>query len=145
VLNDGELEVSGGLAASAAIDPASTGMFILDGGSTLEVAQALGAETSINFTTGSDLVADHAALFGENVGASSYAGSLLQDFGGSTIDVKDFGITGLTMIYTAGTGLLQLGNSANQMATLDFQNSSVGAGTFHFSGDGGSGVPITHS
>jgi hypothetical protein len=146
VLNDGKLEVSGGLTASAAVDPTSTGVFILDGGSTLEIAQALGADTRISFTTGSELVLDHAALFGENIGTGNYAGSLLRDFGGgSTIDIKDFGSAGLDMSYTKGTGLLQLSNAASQLATLDFQNSSIGAGTFHFSGDGGSGVLITHS
>ena len=146
VRNDGKLELSGGLAVSAAVDPASTGVFILDGGSTLEVAQALGADARISFMTGSELVVDHAALFGENIGTSNYAGSLLQGFrGGATIDVKDFGFAGLTMNYTKGTGLLQLANSAHQAATLDFQNSSFGAGTFHVSGDGASGVLITHS
>jgi hypothetical protein len=146
VLNDGKLEVSGGLTASTAIDPTSTGVFTLGGGSTLEVAQALGADTKISFMTGSELVVDHAASFGQSVGTSNYAGSLLQDFaGGSTIDIKDFGFGGLNMSYTKGTGLLQLSNSGHQVATLDFQNSRLGAGTFHFSGDGGSGVLITHS
>lgn len=145
VLNDGKLEVAGGLIASAAVDPASTGVFLLDGGATLELAQALGADARISFMTGSKLVVNHAAAFGQNIGTSNYAGPLLQNFGCATIDIKDFGFGGLTMSYTKGSGLLQLSNSAHQVATLDFQNSGLGVGTFHVSGDGGSGVLVTHA
>jgi hypothetical protein len=145
VADDGTLNVSGSLTVSAAIDPTSTGLFELAGGSTLEVAAALGISTRMRFDTGSELVIDHAGSFGVNVGTNHYAGSLLEDFGGATIDIKDFSDTGLSMHYTKGTGLLQLSNSANQVATLDFQNSTLGGGTFHVGYDGSTGVLITHT
>lgn len=145
VLNNGSLGVAGSLDVSSGIAPASTGLFQLVGPSTLEVAAALGTSSKIRFDTGSDLVVDHFALFGQNVGTNHYAGSLLESFGGSTIDLKDFGAAGLGASFSNSAGLLQLTNSASQMATLDFQTSSLGAGTFHFNSDGGSGVLITHS
>ena len=102
------------------------------------------ARSTMSFDPGSELMVEHFALFGQNVG-TSYAGSLLKDFGGSTVDLKDFGITGLHDSFSASSGLLQLTNSAAQVATLDFQTSSLGAGTFHFNSDGGGGLLITHS
>jgi hypothetical protein len=77
------------------------------------------------------------------VGTSSYAGPLLQNFGGSTIDLESFSIAGLSMNFSSG--LLQLSNSASQLATLDFQTSSLGIGSFHFNSDGSGGVLITHA
>ena len=145
VLDDGKLDVTGGLDVSAAIDPTSTGAFLLDHHATLEVAEALGAQSTISFSSGTELVVDDFALFGQNVGTGSYAGSLLKDFGDSTIDLKGFGIGGLHDSFSTSTGLLQLTNSASQMATLDFQPSGLGAGTFHFKSDGSGGVLITHA
>jgi hypothetical protein len=145
VLDDGKLEVFGGLAVTSAVDPTSTGAFVLDHGSTLEVAAAVGANSTMSFAAGSKLVVDDFALFGENVGTDNYAGSSLKDFGGSTIDLKDFGIAGLQDSFSASSGLLQLTNSAAQVATLDFQTSSLGAGTFHFGSDGAGGLLVKHS
>ncbi|MBV8439265.1 MAG: hypothetical protein JO312_01650, partial [Hyphomicrobiales bacterium] len=145
VLDDGKLDVTGALTVSTAVDPTSTGAFVLDHGSTLEVAAALGADSTMSFHPGSELLVNDFALFGQNVGTSNYAGSLLEHFGGSTVDLKDFGIAGLHDAFSASTGLLQLTNSASQMATLDFQTSSLGAGAFHFNSDGSGGVLVTHS
>ena len=145
VLNDGRLKVAGQLTVSGSVAPKSTGVFQLGPASTLEIAAALGTNSKISFGTGSELVIDHFTMFGRNVGVSDYAGSLLQDFEGSTIDLKDFDVTGLHETFSASSGLLQLTNSASQTATLDFQTSSLSAGTFHFASDGGSGVLITHS
>ena len=144
VLNDGKLEVSGGLVVSSAIDPNSAGVFKLDGGSTLEVAAALGTAAKVSFASGSDLMVDHFASFGQNVGTDHYAGSLLALFGGSTVDLKDFGFAGLESSFTPSSGLLQLTNGASQAATLDFQTSSLGGGQFHFADDHNGGVLITH-
>lgn len=145
VLNNGRLEVAGGLNVSTEVDQNSTGIFKLDGGSTLEIAKALGINSQIRFETGSELVVDHYGLFGKNVGTNHYAGSLLRDFHNAAIDLKDFNFAGITSSFSASTGLLQLTNSTPQMATLDFQTSSLGSGTFHFASDGGGGVLITHS
>lgn len=145
VLNDGKLEVSGGLVVTTAIDPNSTGTFVLDPHATLEVGEALGAQSSIDFNQGSELVVDHFALFGQNVGTASYAGPLLKDFGGSTIDLEGFGLGGLVDSYSSSSGLLQLTNSAAQVATLDLQPSGLGAGTFSFKSDGSGGTLISHA
>jgi hypothetical protein len=88
VLNDGRLKVVGRLTVSGSVAPKSTGVFQLGPASTLEIAAALGTNLKISFGTGSGLVIDHFAMFGRNVGASDYAGSLLTDFEGSTIDLK---------------------------------------------------------
>jgi hypothetical protein len=145
VLNDGRLDVAGSLEVTTAVDPDSTGIFQLDGPSTLEIAAALGTDSTISFATGSNLVIDSYGLFGENVGTTSYAGPLLENFGGSTVDLEGFGIAGLSMSFSDSSGLLQLTNAASQMATLTFQTSSLGAGAFNFISDGGTGVLITHS
>jgi hypothetical protein len=143
VLNRGTLLVSGSLDVSTAVDPGSMGVFKLTGGSTLDVASALGISSKMSFEAGSELIVDDAGLFGQNVGSSHYAESLLRDFGGSTIDIEDFSAIGLTASYSAATGLLQLTNASEQMATLHFQNSSLGGGAFHFSTDNSGGVLIT--
>jgi len=149
VLNDGKLEVAGGLQISTAVDPCSTGVFKLDSSSNLEVAAALGIDSKISFDTGSALVIDHYKLFGQNVGTSGYAGSLLQNFGANgTIDLKDFSFTAVINQTTSihrGVLQLQLTNSAMQAATLDFQNSGLGAGAFNIGKDSGSGILITHA
>jgi hypothetical protein len=51
VLNDGKLEVAGGLTVSNAVDPTSTGQFILDSGSTLEVAHLCIPSSASDFAT----------------------------------------------------------------------------------------------
>ena len=45
--------------------------------------------------------------------------------------------------YAPGTGLLQLRNGA-VVATLAFQNSSLGAGSFHIDDDGSGHVLVSH-
>jgi hypothetical protein len=142
VQDDGILEVAGSLVTTF-VAPSSTGTFLLAGGSSLGVESALGIASKIRFTAGSDLVVDNFGLFGVNVGMSNYAGPLLEKFGGATVDLKDFSLAGLSSSFSAG--LLQLTNSAAQLATLKFQTASLGAGTFHFATDGSGGVLITHT
>ncbi|MGO8914209.1 MAG: beta strand repeat-containing protein, partial [Bradyrhizobium sp.] len=145
LLDDGTVNVVGSLDVSTAVDPNSTGLFQLGSGSTLEVAAATGTATQINFQGGSsELIIDNAALFGTNVGTASYAGSQLQDFvPGDKIDLKNFSSAGVTLSYNASTGLLQVSNSANQVASLDFQTSSLGGAGFAAASDGGGGILIT--
>jgi hypothetical protein len=148
VLNDGKLQVASGLQVSTAVDPGSTGVFKLDTGSTLEVAAALGASSKMSFDSGSELAIENFELFGQNVGTSSYEGSLLKNFGGNgSIDLKDFSSAGISSSFSNSGGVLQLQltNGGMQMASLDFQKSGLGAGAFHFNTDGGSGVLITYS
>ena len=87
VLDSGKLEVAGGLDVSAALDPTSAGTFQIDQNASLE---ALGSGSAINFVAGSKLVVDNFSQFGEGIGTSGYTGSRLEDFGGSTVDLKGF-------------------------------------------------------
>ena len=48
-------------------------------------------------------------------------------------------------LYDPTDGLLQITNSSSQVATLDFQNSTLGTGSFSFASDGSGGIKITHS
>jgi hypothetical protein len=83
------------------------------------------------------VIIDAASLFGTNVGQSTYAGPLLEDFGaGDAIDFKAVGSAGITLDYTSSPGLLQVASGGAAVASLVFQNSSLGAGTFHAADDG---------
>jgi hypothetical protein len=140
------LAITGSLDVSTAIDPSSSGAFQLGGGSTLEVAADRGSLAQMNFLASSELIIDSAASFGVNVGSSSYAGPQLQGFtAGDTIDVKNFAAAGVTLNYSGTTGALQVANGSGQAASLDFQTSSLGSGSFHAAGDGASGILITHA
>ena len=145
VSNNGTAIIAGSLDVSTAISASSTGLFQLGSGAMLEVAAATGTTTQINFQNStSELIIDNAALFGTNVGTSSYAGPQLQHFfPGDKIDLKSFSSAGVTLNYNASTGVLQVANSANQVASVDFQTSSLGGTTFTAVSDGGNGIIIT--
>ena len=145
VLDNGTVSITGSLDVSTAIDPSSTGLFQLGNGAMFEVAAATGTQTQINFQgSTSELIIDNAASFGTNVGTASYAGTQLQHFAsGDKIDLKNFSSAGVTFNYNASTGVLQVSNSANQRASLDFQTASLGSATFQASGDGATGIFIT--
>ncbi|HEY7578964.1 MAG TPA: alkaline phosphatase family protein, partial [Acetobacteraceae bacterium] len=146
VTDNGTIGVQGSLDVSSAIDPGSSGLFQLTSGSTLEVAAAVGSNTRMAFLNSAELIVDNPLAFGSQVGSASYAGPQLQGFGGgSKIDLRQFSSAGATTLYSASTGLLQISNSANQRATLEFQAASLGKGTFHTASDGGGGILITLS
>jgi len=145
VTNAGIAAVTGSLDVSTAINSTSTGLFQLYSGATLEVNSALGALSQMTFLASSELVIDHSALFGTNVGAASYAGSLLENFAsGDTIDIKNFSSAGAAFNFNSSSGLLQISNGSHQVASLDFQTSSLGSGTFHLTADQHGGVLLTH-
>ena len=145
ILDNGTVSIAGSLDASTAIDASSTGLFQLGSGAIFEVAAATGTSALINFLgSSSELIIDNAASFGINVGTASYAGPQLQHFvSGDKIDLKGFSSAGLTLSYNASTGVLQVSNSANQRASLDFQTASLGSATFQATGDGATGIFIT--
>ncbi len=146
VTDNGTLAVSGSLDVNGAIDPASTGVFQLDSGASLEVASALGGNSQMQFLGSSELKIDNAGQFGTNVGQASYAGPQLQGFAaGDTIDFLNFGSAGATFTYNASNGVLQLTNGAAQAASLHFQASSLGGSVFQVAGDGGSGTVLTRA
>ena len=142
---NGTISIAGSLDVSTAIDPSSTGLFQLGSGATFEVAAATGTTTKINFQdNSSELIIDNAASFGTGVGTASYAGPQLQHFvPGDKIDLKNFSSAGVTLNYNASTGVLQVSNSANQVASLDFQTSSLGGTAFAATSDGATGIFIT--
>jgi hypothetical protein len=72
-------------------------------------------------------VVDNAALFGTGIGGTSYLGSQLENFGtGDSIDLHNFSASGATLAYDPSSGLLQFSNGG-ALATLDFQQSTLGA------------------
>ena len=126
---------------------ANTTTSVLDAG-VLDLAGTLNNSATIGFQGGSSqLLIDNAANFGSNVGTPAYTGPQLQDFfAGEEIDLKNISSAGVALSYSATTGLLQITNGASQVATLDFQNSSLGSGgTFQAVSDGGIGTLITLS
>ena len=149
VVNNGTAVIASGgsLDVSSALDPTSTGVFQLQNTSTLELAAALGHNTQIQFlgSTNDELVIDKASAFGTGSGPS-YAGSLLENFAaGDVIDLK--GIAGGGFRYAAASGDLQITASprGTTVATLLFQNSSLGTGTFHLASDKAGGTLVLHS
>jgi hypothetical protein len=150
VVDDGVFTIENGgskLDISSAVDPSSSGYFLLTSQSTLEIAAYLGTALKIQFIGSSNkLTIDNAADFGLHVGTTSYAGPLLLGFGATdAVDLKGIASTGLVLNYST-TGDLQITNSAGTaLATLAFQNSSLGAGTFHVASDGAGGTLLTHS
>jgi hypothetical protein len=146
VTDNGSLVAAGSLHVSTAVSSTSTGQFDLQAGGLLEVAADAAANSQIDFLGASQLTIDNAALFGTGVGGSSYAGPLLENFvTGDTIDLHSFSATGAALLYNPADGLLQITNGSSQVATLDFQNSTLGTGSFSFASDGGGGIKITHS
>ena len=144
VTDNGSLVVAGSLHVSTAVSSTSTGQFDLQAGGSLEVAADAAANSQIDFLGASQLTIDNAALFGTGVGGSSYAGPLLENFvTGDTIDLHSFSATGAALLYNPADGLLQITNGSSQVATLDFQNSTLGTGSFSFASDGSGGIKIT--
>lgn len=145
VNNGTAIVASGGsLNVSSAVDPSSSGVFQLATNASLEIAAALGTNVKMQFLGSSPtnkLIIDKAANFGTNVGTASYAGPLLENFAaGDVIDLKGISPASLGLNYTAATGVLKItGSGGSALATLLFQNSTLGAGTFHAASDGSGG------
>ena len=145
VTDNGSLFIAGSLDVSTAVGAASSGQFDLQTGSSLEVASDAATHSQVDFLGSSQLTIDNAALFGTGVGGSSYAGPLLEDFGaGDTVDLHSFAAAA-SLLYNPANGLLQVTNGSSQVATLDFQNSTLGSGSFSVASDGSGGIKIAHS
>jgi hypothetical protein len=146
MLNNGTLAVGvgGSLNITAAVNPASTGLFVLNTGSLLEIAADVGSGNQLSFLGSSEAIVDKASLFGTNVGQSTYTGPMIENFGiGDSIDLKDIDFAGVSLNYTSATGLLQVASGASNGASLLFQNSTLLAGTFHSADDGSGHTLIT--
>ena len=148
LLDNGSVTIANGgsLGITSAVDPASAGVFLLTGSSSLEVAAALGTNTQMSFLGSGRLTVDKFGSFGTNVGSTAYAGPQLMSFtADDAIDILQFSAAGDALSYNALTGVLQISNSASQLASLSFQNANLGSGAFHAASDGGSGILITHN
>ena len=146
VTDNGSLFIAGSLDVSTAVGAASSGQFDLQTGSSLEVASDAATHSQVDFLGSSQLTIDSAALFGTGVGGSSYAGPLLENFGaGDTVDLHSFTAAAAALLYNPANGLLQVTNGSSQVATLDFQNSTLGSGSFSVASDGSGGIKIAHS
>lgn len=145
ITDDGTVSVAGSLNVTGAIDPASTGLFQLASGASLEVASALGHAARISFA-GSTLVVDDFGQFGTAVGTGGYAGPELDAFNaGSSVDLHGFGFdpSAPPLGYTPQTGVLQLANGGGQHASLQFANGSLGGSQFSLASDGSGGTLVT--
>jgi hypothetical protein len=146
VQDNGILTVAGSLKISTAVNPASAGQFGILSGATLEVASDQATKSQIAFLGAGQLTIDSAATFGVSVGSSGYAGPLLEAFSsGDIIDMRGISPTAAQLLYNSASGLLQITNGSSQIATLDFQTSTLGAGTFSATSDGSGGLKITHA
>jgi hypothetical protein len=146
LLNSGTLNIASGasLTVTAAIDPSSTGVFNLNSNAILEIAANVGSGDRIAFLNPAKAIIDKASLFGTNVGKSTYTGPLIEDFGaGDSIDLKDIASAGVTLSYAGSTGLLQIASGGTGVASLLFQNSSLGLGVFRSADDGSGHALIT--
>ena len=90
---------------------------------------------------------DHAIALGIDSGSAGYGGPLLTSFAaGDAIDLRDVAPVGLRLLYAASTGLLEFADPSNQIvASLRFETSNLGPGTFHMGSDGHSGTLLTRS
>jgi hypothetical protein len=144
--DNGNLVIAGSLKISTAVNPASAGQFGILSGGTLEVASDQATNSQIDFLGAGQLTIDNAALFGVNVGTTTYSGPLIEGFAaGDIIDIHGLSPTAAQLLYSPTNGMLQITNGSGQVATMDFQNSTLGTGTFSFASDGSSGLKITHS
>ena len=64
---------------------------------------------------------------------------------GDMILLKNLVPAGLTPAYDASTGILQIGKGAINVASLAFENATLGTGSFHLGGDGHGHALLTHS
>ncbi len=168
LLNNGTVAIGSGdsLDISSALDPASIGIFDLTAKGSLEIGTILGANAKIAFldptppthpilaanpnivivilggTPANKLTIDSAASFGLNVGTPSYTGPLLENFQpGDVIDLKGIADTALKLAYSTTTGDLQIATSSGSaVASLEFQNATLGAGTFYLATDNAGGT-----
>ncbi len=147
ISNGGTIEAVGGkLVVASAIDPASPGVFQLDASSILEIAADQGAADKMKFVGAGKLIIDAVQKFGLNAGSPAYTGPLVENFGtGDLIPLKNVASAGLTPVYDAASGILQLSNGSTNLASLAFDKTTLGTGSFHIGDDGHGHVLLTHS
>jgi hypothetical protein len=138
VTNNGTLDIgaSATFHVTAAVNPLSTGVFELSSASVLEVLADTGANNQMKFLGAGEVIIDHAASFGINVGHTTYTGPLIENFGtADKIDLADVASSGAVLNYSTTTGLLQVTVGGAGVATLAFDKASLGGSTFHAGAD----------
>jgi hypothetical protein len=145
--NEGTIAANGGtLDIASAVDPGCSGVFQIGTSSVLEIAADQGAADRMSFIGPSgELVVDDAGKFGLGVGTSAYAGPLVENFAsGDSLLLKNVAPAGLTPVYDAGSGLLQISDGSVNVASLLFDTATLGSGSFHIANSGGAAL-LTHS
>ena len=95
-----------------------------------------GAFDQMQFLGAGEVIVDHAANFGINVGSTAYTGPLIENFGtADKIDLADVASSGAVLNYSTTTGLLQVTVGGAGVATLAFDKASLGGTTFHVGPD----------
>jgi hypothetical protein len=148
--NEGEVDILGGtsLAVTGAVYGDSNGIVLLSGDSTLQIAALRGSATQMEFLGTSDhLIIGNPSEFGQHIGFPNFAGPLLEDFSvGDSIDLKQIGSVGLSLHYNSVSGVLQVSSSGEGVvASLQFQTSTRGPGSFGLTSDGATGSLVTLS
>jgi hypothetical protein len=148
LLDNGTVSIAAGgkLDVSSSVVTASSGVFALSAQSELEIASCLGSSAKIQFLGGRALLAiDTVAQFGLQAGSGPYAGPLIEGFTASdAIDLKGMGSLGLGFSYSATSGDCQITHGGSVVATLAFQNSTLGPGVFSLASDGSGGTILAH-
>ena len=143
---DGTIAIAGSVDVSGTLDPASTHVFQIEGG-TLEVAGALAGGAQIQFQPDSKLILDNFTAFGGIIARSTaYAGPVLQGFGvGDAIDLKTARMApGSTLTYDPTAQVLEAVDGDGRMALVGLESSKLlAAGTFSAADDGAGGTLIT--
>ena len=152
IVNNGTIFIapSATLQVTGSVDATSTGVFQLNAGSILEIAANAGNGDKIKFLGTGEVIVDHAISFGTTGSAAAsptnYTGPLIGLFvTGDKIDLQDVTFNGTTLSYNGGTGLLSVVSGSVTKASLLFDKTTLGTGSFHSANDGGGHVLITHS
>jgi hypothetical protein len=151
LVNNGTIAIASGgsLDVTSAVDPLSSGIFQLQTKASLEIAAAVGANTRIQFlgtSPSNKLIIDSAARFGSHVGTPTYAGPVLGNFvAGNMIDLLGISNIGLGLSYAPTSGELQITRGGSGLASLSFQNATLGSGAFHAVSDNFGGTLLTRS
>ncbi|MCX7380748.1 MAG: hypothetical protein NT133_04845, partial [Alphaproteobacteria bacterium] len=146
IQNKGVITLTNGGTLTASIDPASTGTFMINTTTVLDVTSDTGNANFIRFLGTGTLAIEHASTFGQNVGTPGYTGPTIKNFiAGDKIDLKDvaFG-AGLAFTYDAVAGLLNITLGGSGVASMRFETATLGVGTFHAVNDGSGFTLITH-
>ena len=144
VLDNGIINVTGSLTVSSAIDAASSGVFQLHHRRLPGCRRGAGHGNTDGIRGQQRTAGRQRIVLRHQRGHILLCRTIAGTIGsGDLVDLKQFGATGAALQFDTTTGILQLTNSAAQRASLAFQTSSLGSGTFHAVSDGSTGLLLT--